>query len=289
LSIALFLTLTAGAIVYWRQTPDAEVNVDPDPALGAAAEDAFQQGIAARTDAVSAKLKFAQAADLYSQLIKNSPSPSLFLNLGNASLLADRLPEAIFAYQRGLQIFPDDEALRRHLSYARALVAYGPSEQGRPADDAWPLWLPTPRTLLHWGVLAAYAFGLFFLVRTWMTRRCKPFLFACLSAVAFLFLAALPHFFVDDRPSVVIARDVPLRLGNAPSYPLHPELPLLARGMEAHLIAARGDWIFLQLSTGQLGWVPADAANQIGAMSRVGKPACNGIVMARLAGTASWN
>lgn len=168
LSIALFVALAVGGIAFCRLSPAREAYSDPDPKSVAAAESAFQQGIASRTDATAAKHKFSHAADLFSRMSKASPSAQLFLNLGNASLLADRLPEAIFAYQRGLQIAPDEEALRRHLRYARTLVAYGPSEFGKPADDYWPLWLPSLRTLLHWGALAAFALSLCLLVRTWI-------------------------------------------------------------------------------------------------------------------------
>src|SRR5947209_8428757 len=76
-----------------------------------------------------------------------SPSAAKYYNLGNAYFLADQLPEAILAFQRGLRLDPDDADVRANLDYARARVQYSFGQRGRPEEDAWPLWLYRPAPL----------------------------------------------------------------------------------------------------------------------------------------------
>jgi hypothetical protein len=59
---------------------------------------------------------------------------------------------------------------------------------------------------------------------------------------------------------VVIAADgVLLRKGNGPSFPPRFDTPL-NRGVEASLLYRRGDWLQIELSGGEVGWVPAGSA-----------------------------
>src|SRR5262249_25530730 len=53
-------------------------------------------------------------------------------NQGNTYLLADKLPQAILAYKRGLRLNPNHELLRANLEYARSQVNYPPSGRGFP-------------------------------------------------------------------------------------------------------------------------------------------------------------
>jgi uncharacterized protein YgiM (DUF1202 family) len=55
---------------------------------------------------------------------------------------------------------------------------------------------------------------------------------------------------------VVIAEDgVLLRKGNSTAYPRRHETPV-NRGVEARLLFERGDWVQVELSGGETGWVP---------------------------------
>jgi uncharacterized protein YgiM (DUF1202 family) len=109
---------------------------------------------------------------------------------------------------------------------------------------------------------AAYALGGVSVARWWMVRR-GPFLSLGLAAfaVAALLAAAVAAQAIQDRdgearPLVVIADDgVLLRKGNAEAYPRRAETPL-NRGVEARLLFERGDWVQIELSGGETGWVP---------------------------------
>ena len=64
---------------------------------------------------------------------------------------------------------------------------------------------------------------------------------------------------LDAQPLVVIARDdVLLRKGNGEGYPRRYDFPV-NRGVEARVLFERGDWMQIELSGGETGWVPRGA------------------------------
>jgi hypothetical protein len=233
--------------------------------LAAQARASFTEGVRLRGEPDRAHPLFRQSADLFEELRRRgAANPSLFRDQGNACLLADDLPGAILAYRRGLRLAPNDRALQQLLAAAREQVVYGqPGTFARPPMESRPPWLP--RLPLRGGLLltcAAYALGWVSVARWWMVRR-GPFLSLGLVAfaVAALLAAAMAAEAIEDRdqearPLVVIADDgVLLRKGNAEAYPRRADTPL-NRGVEARLLFERGDWVQIELSGGETGWVP---------------------------------
>ena len=63
-----------------------------------------------------------------------------------------------------------------------------------------------------------------------------------------------------SHPLVVIAQETVFYRGNGTSYPAHAAVPVLHAGSEGRRLYQRGDWLQIELSSGQIGWVPADLA-----------------------------
>jgi hypothetical protein len=194
-------------------------------------------------------------------------SAARFYNLGNAHYLADQLPEAILAYQRGLRLDPNDQGLRDNLDYARARVAYPFGNRARPEEDFWPTWLyrPSPVQVLIVAVIA-YGLACLLVTRWFMTRRRKLLLRAVIVFIVGLGCAGWWLFLENEdawqnqHPLVIIREDkLPLRKGIGPSYPSHADLPVLARGMEARRLHERGGWLQIQFAGGEVGWVEKSA------------------------------
>ncbi len=233
------------------------------------AEEAFRQGVVVRTDQEQARPLFARAADLYEQLRRRgADNADLYRNLGRASLLADRLPEAVLAYRRGLRCAPQDRGLHVELEYARDQVHYpSPDRRGRPDDEPWPSWLPR----VGGGLFLATGLGLYALAWCCAARAltaARPHLLGWAGLLLTLGLVAGGLWIylrwraasVDRYPIVVLTADgVSLRRGNGPTYPEHPTMPQLNRGMEAGLRHRRGGWLQIQLPGGEVGWVPTAA------------------------------
>jgi hypothetical protein len=184
-----------------------------------------------------------------------------------AHLLADDLPHAILSYRRGLRLAPNDLALRQSLTATRERVVYPASGGlGRPRNDPRPPWLPHPRT--EWlGLVAGvcYVPGWVFLTRWLMLRRGRLLsagLFALLLAgllSAWLVLRKREERKQDEHPLVVIAKDgVLLRRGNGTTFPPRYDTPVNG-GVEARRMFERRGWVQIELSGGEIGWVPRDA------------------------------
>jgi hypothetical protein len=230
------------------------------------AREAFTEGVRLRDDADRARPLFRRSADLFEELRRRgAANAALFRDQGNACLLADDLPGAILAYRRGLRLAPNDHALQQLLADAREQVVYPPRTGAfaRPPAESRPPWLP--RLPLLAGLLLAWAFytvGCVSLARWWMLRR-GPFLSLGLVAWGVTALLALAVAAEEmrardarERPLVVMADDgVLLRKGNGEAYPRRYETPV-NRGVEARLLYERGDWVQIELSGGQAGWVP---------------------------------
>src|SRR5208283_5028376 len=110
----------------------ALVRAQTDDEILAQAEAAFQRGVENKSRFLLARTHFSEATNRYLELHQRRVrTPALYRSLGNAALLADRWPEAIWAYHVGLKLDPNDASLREHLAFARAKVLYPASGEGR--------------------------------------------------------------------------------------------------------------------------------------------------------------
>jgi hypothetical protein len=235
-----------------------------DGEVAAQAERTFRQGVESKARLLEARKHFADAADSCLELHRRGVrSPALYRNLGNAAVLADRWPEAIWAYHVGLKLDPNDRELREHLAFVRGKTLYPASGKGQPEPDHWPAALDRP-SLFELSTIAATAYVLFWIcaafaflrrsVRLYVTAVFAAFV-AIVSAIALW--QALEQAEVDRRtPLVIVAENTPLYRGNGASYPQHPDMPMLPRGMEVRQQHRRGSWLQVRLTSGEIGWLP---------------------------------
>lgn len=269
--------MSAVGVILWSALalPAASVAAAPED-LQTQAEQAFAEGVQlAAKQPNEARACFGCAALLYERLLhEGAANPDLYRNLGQAYLLArepdqaegDQLAQAIFAFRRGLRLAPTDRRLQEGLAFARQQVIYpSGSKFGQPFVEHRPPWLPRWPGVLLGLALTAYTLLCFSLARWWMVRRTGLLTSAgVLAVVALLCLTAgsLEAWQIrqeDQRPFVVIAQDgVQLLSGNGSRYPPRYETPL-HRGAEARLRFERGRWVQIELSGGEIGWVPRTA------------------------------
>jgi hypothetical protein len=244
------------------------------------AEAAYAAGLHSQKKPLAARQLFARAAGLYEQLrSRGVRNPSLERNLGQSYLLAGDSPRAILAYRRGLDMAPDDPALRTRLDEAREQVlSWSGGPFGRPRADNWPPWLPRVNAaLLLAFVVTLYSAACVFFTLHWLTRQGKYLALAGLTFAAAVGLGVSLIFeertrtWERDHPIVVIAADkVVLHKGDGSNYPWYDaatrdwqdvhgpipaDAPALPRGAEARLRFRRAAWVQIELAGGEIGWV----------------------------------
>jgi hypothetical protein len=228
---------------------------------------AFSDGAQRRHNSEAA-LSFHEAAQAFDALQQQgAQNADLCRGQGNARLLANDLPGAILAYRRGLLLEANDRGLRANLAYARDLVRYSSEDGfGRPPVDRWPPWLPRLTAGTCWrGLWLAYGVFCLACTRWWLTRQ--GWLWGTMLTALALTLALATGLVIEVHkgrweavhPAVVVAADiVPLRQGNGTAYPWRSD-SLLHAGVEARLRYVRGDWVQVELSRGEVGWLPRSA------------------------------
>jgi tetratricopeptide (TPR) repeat protein len=230
------------------------------------AEALFQFAQTKRDNPAVAREWYRKAAEGYAFLARSYRNADLYRNLGNASLLADDIPQAILAYRRGLTLAPNDWVMREHLAHARAQVAYPQGDLGHPPADSLPPWLPRLGSgpCLAGGLLA-YLGGCVALTRWFMTRHRRLFVLGVILLAAGVLGVGLGGWLAwgereeSRHPLVVVAQDnVLLRSGNGLSYPARYDAAL-NRGVEARLVLRRDDWLKVEFGGGETGWLPRSA------------------------------
>jgi hypothetical protein len=89
----------------------------------------------------------------------------------------------------------------------------------------------------------------------WLLVLASATLFLSLLLALGFTLQGLEDLKEEKYPLVVIAQDgVLLRQGNSVAYPRRFDIPL-NRGTEARRLFQRGDWLQVELSGGETGWV----------------------------------
>lgn len=268
-SLLLLALTTSGAAAGPALPAGAPENSETE--LLRQAEESFAQGVGAKQDLSLARKYFTQAARKFSLLhARGVHNADLYLDWGNAELLAERVPQAILAYRRGLRLAPGRRDLVDNLTLARQRLPHPPvADAAPPRVDAWMSLVPGlaghVRLLLFLGTVLAYSLASFSFIR-WLRLRLT---LLPGRAVLLLLLAGTSGFFwqreearLQDQklhPLVVIAQETGFLRGNGLSYPAHPTIPTLYPGMEARRLFQRGDWLQVQLPGGALGWVPAEA------------------------------
>ena len=240
----------------------ADTAGDEPAAVQARAESAFENGIQLKARPEEARAAFKEAAERYESLRKAGvKSRELFINLGNSHLLAGDLPKALLAFRMGLRLSPGDSVLASHLEYARGEVEQN-GRIGRPPGESLPRWLLLlSMKLLFFSVIGGEFLACAAFVRWRITGRgislvCFSALLSCMITLGMGARYWAEQ--VDCKYSiVVIANDnVTLRKGNSSAYPAASEFKL-NRGAEARLLFNRGSWMQIELSGGEVGWVPA--------------------------------
>jgi hypothetical protein len=275
------MPVTAGLIGLCVAASIGSTAALPDERVLAHAEAAYRNALQAPPGSLASHKHFALAAEQVEVVRQRGVhNPALYINLAQAYLLAEDIPNAILACRRGLRLAPENSVLRTLLDEARNQVdypTYGPF--AKPPVDGWPPWLPRlskhARLALALGAygLACLAFTRWRMLRRGASLGTAVFAFACAGVLGVgLALEDAHRMWEQTHSLVVIASDenVVLHKGNGTNYPCYnasarkweeagdgipPTATPLKPGVEAHVRFTRGDWLQIELTSGEVGWV----------------------------------
>lgn len=231
---------------------------------------AFDQATAvAQQEPATAVERYRQAAAGFEALRDAGyDNAVLEYNLGNTYFRLGELGRAILHYRRAERLGLPDAQRSANLRYARERVEprIEPSGQARLSRSLlfWH-YDTTPRQ--RYRALVVLALAGWPLLLAWLRWR-RPALLGAGVVAAALAVAcglSLRWQLYDEAvrpPAVVIARDVPLRLGRGEGSDLALKQPL-GPGVEVRILETRGDWVQVRLPNDQVGWLPAGAVEPV--------------------------
>ena len=192
----------------------------------------------------------------------------LLYDIGNAYVSLGDVGRGILYYRRAELLIPADRNLSHNLRYARTLRADN-LPWAQPSDAARILlfwhYLLSPLTRLILLLIAFAAACILTALHVLRRARWKRAVAVTAAAVALLFggsLAASEIRLLTMRDGVVTADEVVVRKGDGTAYE-RSFLDPLHSGAEFSLLEAREGWLFVQLSDGRSGWIPATAAEMV--------------------------
>ncbi|MFQ6673981.1 MAG: tetratricopeptide repeat protein [Fidelibacterota bacterium] len=205
--------------------------------------------------------KYAEAANTYNRIVRQGYShPNLYYNLGNAYYQLGRLGDAIWAYEKGLQLRPRDADLRFNLMVSNARTV----DRVEVPDALFFLeWYGSlkrtfsPRQWLNLISLTFFVSGLFYFGSRFGSARARYALNKIV--VAGLTITVLSGLIFADRyfdlsekeEAIVIAKE-----GNVRSAPsdISNLLFVVHEGTKAAITNVQDPWVEIELIDGKKGW-----------------------------------
>ena len=214
--------------------------------------------------------RFREAEILFEQVITEQAikNANLFVNLGNASIGAERVGPAIVAYRRALQVDPNHRQAQQNLRYARSLL---------------PQWVPRPEASLGSfnSLLGSIINGtpdemqrhasILFLVAAiflaWSIRSGRSIarnfgIVFSIGWIAFLAFSFVRSGQSNPRVAVLVLPETIARSADSINAPPRFAEPL-PDGTEVQIVEDRRDWLRVRIEDGRDGWLPASSVVSI--------------------------
>jgi len=209
---------------------------------------------------------YKEAIDGYRRLIiSGHENGHVYYNLGNAYFKTGQIGRAILNYERARMLIPRDADLNFNLRSARDRTQDAIPEN-RPFINSVFFWIDAFSTgELFWGFAVL---NLFFwavlLIR--LFRRSEWSYYILLILLVLWIVAGISfgcrwHQFRNDERAVIVQKEVDVLAGpdinDTALFKLH-------EGAVVHNERSENGWYLIQISEKQRGWIPAQAAENIG-------------------------
>lgn len=206
--------------------------------------------------------KFTEAAAAYQQLIDEGyQQKALYFNAGNAYYKAGKTGNAVYSYEKALQLSPDDDAVNHNLDLVNQKVSGYVDELPLVFFQQWwrqlqqlhrPNGWAVGSIVLFWLVVAGVMLNTF--LPAWKNKflRWGNYLVGTLFAL-YLLMAIDTYFVANDHHAGIIMQNN-IKVKTAPDENSKDAFEV-QEGIKVHIADATKDYCKISLADGKTGWI----------------------------------
>ncbi|SHL89951.1 TPR repeat-containing protein [Chitinophaga jiangningensis] len=214
--------------------------------------------------------KFTEAATIYQQLIDAGyTARPLYLNAGNAWYKAGKTGQAVYNYEKALQLSPEDAAIKHNLSVANQKVNGYVGDLPLVFFQRWWLQLQHLHTSNGWAVGAVIF--IWILITSLIINTQIPglhnkylkwanYLFGVLFIVYLLMAVDTYNIANNHNSGIVMTGSIKVKAAPDDNS---KELFELHEGMKVKLVDATSEYCKVELNDGKNGWVSCAAIKRL--------------------------
>ena len=229
----------------------------------------------ASTDQAEALELFDTASRKYQLLVDQGIQNSeLFLNLANSYLRSGECGYAICNYHRVLRLDPGNGQAIANLRFANEHAgkeanddekaaaskltsgsrAFQKMAQTAAANRGWLQTVFAVSSVVFWTFMVFWTLRFQFPVAQWAA---VPFLLLLICGIGLYWSDG-----IEQPLAIVVAEEAHLRTGDGLEFPKVAKIQA-AEGMESTIVDRRNDWVRVELSGGQAGWLPESQVESV--------------------------
>ena len=215
--------------------------------------------------------QFEQAVQIYQKILgQGFESGAIYYNLGNAYFKSGKLGYAIYCYEKGLKLEPNDEDLSYNLRIAQARTFDKITELPKLFIIAWWEGLVTALSTSAWSFIVILVFWILLIsIAVYFFSRNSNFqrisFFSSSISFAVLIVAVVLLFARVNREA---ATNYGILLQQTYSVKVSPDVKgsdafVIHEGIKFSIEDHVNDWVKIRLIDGKIGWIQKSVMGQI--------------------------
>ncbi len=211
------------------------------------------------------------ALESYNKILSQGyESGALYFNLGNAYFKNGKIGYAIYSYEKGLKLEPNDEDLIYNLKIANSRSVDKITELPKLFIVSWWEELVTSFNVNGWSLVVLFFFWIFLagIAVYFLSAKIKFQRIGFLTASIFLALFIVASLFLFARANREAATNYGVLLEPVYTVKSSPDLKsndafVIHEGIKFTVEDKVNDWNKIRLSDGKVGWIQKNAFGQI--------------------------
>lgn len=229
------------------------------------------QDLKTKADSAYQQDHFAQAAELYEQLLQKGHSSEVYYNLGNCYYRLEKIAPCILNYERALLLSPGDAQVRHNLELARNKTIDKMIPAGEVFLVTWFKTIVNTLSVDGWGKLATVCFilalvmlGIYLFIKDMLWRKIGFY-----ASIAFITVCVLANIFAWYQKQMLLNRNTAVVMTKECKGKTTPS----DSGKDAFVIhegtkvtvkdASMNEWLEVRLADGKSGWLRAENVEKI--------------------------